>query len=161
MEVEIVDSHGIKPEHIVMLRAGQTRRQAKLGAKMPFQFPVLPVHASPLKVEIYQPIGSKGITLSPEANFYNVRTPASEDGTAQASKLQLLIRQAEEVATTNDDDCPVCEKEKTRELTNKAGQPEDKSEEVQRKVEAGVAAREYLKKTRNCEVYPRDVGGCH
>merc|ERR1740117_1038826 len=74
-----------------MIHAGQTRRQAKLNAGAPFQFPCLPLNANPLRVEIYKPLGSKSLNLSPDAHAYTVKMPAALE--ADRSTLELLIQE--------------------------------------------------------------------
>lgn len=90
MEVKVLEAEGITNDSIIMIRAGPMRRQAKLNAGLPFQFPSLPLNANPFKVEVFQPLGSKSLMLSPDAESYVVNLPATEF--AQSSKIQLEIK---------------------------------------------------------------------
>eukprot|EP00747_Dinoflagellata_sp_TGD_P169234 gnl/TRDRNA2_/TRDRNA2_197679_c0_seq1.p1 gnl/TRDRNA2_/TRDRNA2_197679_c0~~gnl/TRDRNA2_/TRDRNA2_197679_c0_seq1.p1 ORF type:complete len:212 (-),score=44.15 gnl/TRDRNA2_/TRDRNA2_197679_c0_seq1:22-657(-) len=84
MEIEILDHHGIAADSVISIRAGKTRRQAKLSSGLPFHFPTLPVSADPFKFEVLQPVNSKNLTLSPDAERYIVKF--------QESRLELLIQ---------------------------------------------------------------------
>mmetsp|Transcript_12325 Transcript_12325/g.23054 ORF Transcript_12325/g.23054 Transcript_12325/m.23054 type:complete len:953 (-) Transcript_12325:143-3001(-) len=90
MEVKVLEHEGIANDNILMIRAGPMRRQAKLNAGLPFQFPSLPLNANPFKVEVFQPLGSKSLILSPDAEVYSVNLPATDHATW--SKIQLEIK---------------------------------------------------------------------
>jgi hypothetical protein len=98
MEVEVLDHTGLSSESIVMIHAGQIRRQAKLNAGVPYQFPSLPSNANPFRVEVFQPLGSKSMSLSSDALTYRVRVPGVRE--ADRSMLELLIQDAKPVNST-------------------------------------------------------------
>lgn len=101
MEVSISGSQGFSPDHVVLVRAGQVRRQAKLGASAKLQFPSLPVNASPLQVEVFEPLGSKTVSLSEDAESYCVRMPPPPAGTS-CSSLRLRVQERALVHASED-----------------------------------------------------------
>jgi len=91
MEVEVVGAEGLPAESLLMIRAGQVRRQAKLKAGLPFQFPSLPLNSNPFRVEVFQSLGGKNLMLSPDAERYVMKLPSPASGVL-ASKLELQIQ---------------------------------------------------------------------
>jgi hypothetical protein len=93
MQVEVLGSENIAPDSILMIRAGAMRRQTKLSAGQPFQFPSLPVNSNPFKIELYQSLGSQSITLSQHAKEYEIKLPGEQPGSPDSViKLEVIDR---------------------------------------------------------------------
>jgi hypothetical protein len=120
------------------------RRQAKLGASLPFQFPALPLNANPFKVEVLKPICSKNVALSVDADRYIVRFPDSGDGLSQ---LQLLVQDSLGLATISaEGPAPVAQKDGGAADVSAEKDGDAAEDSAKKKAEAAAAAREFLQK---------------
>jgi len=163
MEVEVLGHEGIASDSIVMIRAGSMRRQAKLNAGLPFQFPALPVNANPFSVEIFQPLGSKTLNLSPDAEAYKVQIPATRE--VGQSTLELLIQEPRwrcphcgEESRVTKTECYSCGSQRPKDSAHTSIDPapdaintsdpldNEGSEDPVKKASAAIQARDYLQK---------------
>jgi len=140
MEVSVSGWEGLDADCIVQIRAAHTRRQAKLGAQVPFEFPLLPCSVSDLKLEAYQPLCSKTVALSPDAERYILRLPGY-GGTGEETKLSLDIKDAD---TSVNASAPSSPPGRTVGSNAEASEPALKEPSFEKKVEAGADAREYI-----------------
>lgn len=72
MEVSVTGSQGIPDGSILSIRAGQVRRQGNLAPNKPMHFEKGPMQASPFKIDVFAPIASSRLTLTPGGGNYAV-----------------------------------------------------------------------------------------
>jgi len=95
MQVSVVSSSGIPEGSILSIRAGTMRRQGNLNTDKPMVFPTGMLQANPFKVDIFAPLASSRLTLTPTNQSYNV----SFDG---QSGMELSLDIQEEAKATLD-----------------------------------------------------------
>jgi len=94
MEVRLTGNEGLPLDSVVVVRAGQVSRQARLGtaSSLGLEFPLLPEQAERLSVELLQPLSGSCVALKPEVESYSVSLPDEELSTSSSRRLQLRIR---------------------------------------------------------------------
>mmetsp|Transcript_59541 Transcript_59541/g.166274 ORF Transcript_59541/g.166274 Transcript_59541/m.166274 type:complete len:365 (-) Transcript_59541:242-1336(-) len=89
MEVSVLAADGLEPDHVIQIRVGDVRRQAKLSVGKPFTFPTPPTSWSTMNVEAFRSLGRRTLALSPDAEQYVARFSATDH--EPWSKLQLGV----------------------------------------------------------------------
>jgi len=92
MEVTVQRLDGIETGSVVSIRAGTTRRQAAAPLDQPLTFPMLPLNAGSLKVDLLKPIGSCRVDIGLSTETYPVVFPANDAGGHVA--LELAVKEA-------------------------------------------------------------------
>lgn len=70
-EIAIVSYTGIPGDALLSVRAGTVRRQATVNSGKTYKFPKIGVTESPVKVDVYQPIGTAYLVMKPGEDRYN------------------------------------------------------------------------------------------
>lgn len=73
LEVFVTRADGIPAGSLMLIRAGNVRRQSKLRFDEPYKFPVRKDAANPFKVDVYAPFGKARLTLIPSEDAYCVK----------------------------------------------------------------------------------------
>jgi len=92
MEVNLISSKSLPEGSIFSVRAGNVRRQAPTTSAKPFRFPEFPSE-SPLKIELFQPVGSAYVVLRPGETQYKVNF------SSEGAVAELHVRPVEGGAT--------------------------------------------------------------
>lgn len=73
LEVIVTQAEGIPEGSLILIRAGNVRRQSKLRFDEPYKFPVRKDAANPFKLDVYAPLGKARLTLIPAEDAYCAR----------------------------------------------------------------------------------------
>eukprot|EP00929_Paragymnodinium_shiwhaense_P116506 TRINITY_DN860_c0_g3_i2.p1 TRINITY_DN860_c0_g3~~TRINITY_DN860_c0_g3_i2.p1 ORF type:complete len:3027 (-),score=901.93 TRINITY_DN860_c0_g3_i2:117-9197(-) len=73
MEVTVREATGVPEGTILSIRAGNVRRQGNLSTNRSVKFSTSRLDANPFTVDLYAPIGSKRLTLTPSGESYYVQ----------------------------------------------------------------------------------------
>eukprot|EP00418_Pyrodinium_bahamense_P091299 CAMPEP_0179039752 /NCGR_PEP_ID=MMETSP0796-20121207/15299_1 /TAXON_ID=73915 /ORGANISM="Pyrodinium bahamense, Strain pbaha01" /LENGTH=504 /DNA_ID=CAMNT_0020736087 /DNA_START=63 /DNA_END=1574 /DNA_ORIENTATION=- len=73
---------------IFSVRAGQVRRQAAVAGNRPFRFPAKPLD-SPLKVEVFKPVGAAYVVLRPGEDQYKVKFASAGQETPMSCEVHV------------------------------------------------------------------------
>mmetsp|Transcript_8771 Transcript_8771/g.20632 ORF Transcript_8771/g.20632 Transcript_8771/m.20632 type:complete len:99 (+) Transcript_8771:66-362(+) len=82
MEVNLFAGKNLPNGAIFSVRAGAVRRQAAAANQRPFRFPSKPMD-SPLKVEVFRPVGAAYVVLRPGEDQYKVQFAVQALGLAK------------------------------------------------------------------------------
>eukprot|EP00411_Alexandrium_monilatum_P061729 CAMPEP_0175535284 /NCGR_PEP_ID=MMETSP0096-20121207/24118_1 /TAXON_ID=311494 /ORGANISM="Alexandrium monilatum, Strain CCMP3105" /LENGTH=256 /DNA_ID=CAMNT_0016838073 /DNA_START=136 /DNA_END=904 /DNA_ORIENTATION=+ len=78
MEISLFAHNNLPEGSIFSIRAGTVRRQAAVSNNRPFRFPSKPMD-SPLKVEVFKPVGTAYVVLRPGEEQYKVSFKGMEE----------------------------------------------------------------------------------
>lgn len=70
-EIAILSYTGIPGDALLSVRAGTVRRQATVNSGKPYKFPKIGIAESPVKIDVYRPIGTAYLVMKPGEDRYN------------------------------------------------------------------------------------------
>jgi len=95
MEVNLFAGKNLPNGAIFSVRAGAVRRQAAAANQRPFRFPSKPMD-SPLKVEVFRPVGAAYVVLRPGEDQYKVQFKPLEGAEGPPISCELHVKGSKE-----------------------------------------------------------------
>eukprot|EP00929_Paragymnodinium_shiwhaense_P107816 TRINITY_DN74175_c0_g1_i1.p1 TRINITY_DN74175_c0_g1~~TRINITY_DN74175_c0_g1_i1.p1 ORF type:complete len:1136 (+),score=289.71 TRINITY_DN74175_c0_g1_i1:147-3554(+) len=145
MEVRLLASSGLPSNAVVQLRAATTRRQAKVGTPVSYEFATPITNTVPLKVEAFEPICAASVTLSPDAERYNVKFPVAADGVQSSLQLHIGDCTAQEFREKHKHTLALGDERSAEAAVGPRHSPENSDESASKK-DSHALARDYLER---------------